>query len=134
MHEDDTSAALARFRELDPGDNNFSISLFMLELIRDLKTTPHQLEHEIAEAGGPDRGLCSKAMQWLASERIVAITNGTIQLTSTGYRSLKVAARSDGQLSNYLTGTGPEPDSAEANLMMLKILNAHFRHRRGGRP
>ncbi|NNE22472.1 MAG: hypothetical protein HKN11_07655 [Rhizobiales bacterium] len=133
MFEDDKSASLVRFRKLVADTGDFNISLFVLELIRELRAAPHMPEHEIA-AGGADRELGLKAVQWLARERIVAIAGGTVQLTPTGHQSLANAANADQQLSGFLSGDAPHPDGAEANRMVLTILKAHFEQRRGCAP
>ncbi len=132
MYEDDKSASLARFRELIPDVGDFNISLFVLELIRELKITSHKRQHELA--GGPNHELCLKAMHWLAGEHIVALAGDTIQLTVAGHRSLKHAAIADPQLSDFLAGDSPDPDSTEANRMVLAILKAHFEQRRRHKP
>ena len=130
MLEDDKSASLVRFRQLVAENSDFNISLFVLELIRELMTIPHKPEREIATPGAPELELSLKAMHWLARERIVAIADGTVQLTPAGRQSLKTAANADQRLSGFLAGETPDPDTAKANQMVLAILKAHFEQRR----
>ena len=136
MHEDDKSASFARFRELGSDDDDINISLFVLELIRKLMTDPHQPEHEITAAGVPDHELRSKAINWLTHEDIIAIADGTVQLTPAGHQSIAVAAIANPQLSGFLAGNTlkPGPDRAQANLMVLAILKAHYKQRRSCEP
>jgi len=134
MHEDSKSASLARFHKLISDDDDTNISLLVLELIRELMTDPHKLELETTAAGATDPELCLRVTHWLARERIVVLADGFIQLTPVGRQSLKVATSEDAQLSSFVSGNTPDPDKAEANLMVLAILKAHFSQRRSCKP
>lgn len=135
MHEDAKSASFARFRELISQDGDADLSLFVLKLVRELLATADKpLDDFTATAGGLDHELCLQVIDWLDQERIVAITGGTVQLTPAGRQSLTDAARTELQLSGFLTGTIAALDTATANLMVLAILKAHFEQRHRCKP
>lgn len=134
MHEDSKSASLTRFHELISDDDDTNVSVFVLELVRELMTNQHKPEHQITATGVADPELSLKVIHWLARERIVMLADGIVQLTPAARQSLTIAAETHPQLSSYLLDNTHALDKADANLMVLAILKAHFIQRRSCTP
>jgi len=127
MHEIDDTAAVARLRALVANDDEFNISHFVLGLIRELKDhQPKSQESIFAIAADSDQELLPRAVKWLVNERILSTTDGNVQLTAEGHRSLTIAANSDELLCQFLDGRKYGLDRKEANRTMLLILRTFF--------